>query len=116
MKWIVFGLLAGFLPVLFYLGMAMGLFPLVVILLLPMKDPRMLLFTIVHVVIYGSLFYVIAVGLARLISKLEVRLRAIALAAVFATITWITLQPLYGWGGYATSTYKNLFELLLADF
>jgi hypothetical protein len=115
-KWLLFGVLAGVFPVLFFLFMAIGFFPLPVIVALTLKQPKLLLFSAVHLVIYGGAFYLAAIGGAKGISKLPLAARAVVVTLFLAFAAWLTLQPVYGWGGYATSIYKNLYELRLADF
>ena len=111
-KWAIFVSLALSVPLLFFLGMAIGFFPMLGIATISLfslgNDPFLSVFGVMHVVVYGALFYGVALGASKLTSRLSGGFRLALAVVIVSALTWTTFQPCYGWGGDATSRYYSL--------
>ncbi len=111
-KWVIFVSLALSVPVLFFLGMAIGFFPMLGIATISLSSLGNDLFLsiagLMHLVVYGALFYGVALGASKLASRLSGGLRLALAVLIVSALTWTTFQPWYGWGGDATSRYYPL--------
>lgn len=115
-KWVLFAALCISPPVLFFLGVAAGLFPVVAIAIIAFSsvstDLPLTLVGLLHVALFGALFYGAALVASKLTERLSAELRLVAALIVLAVLGWVVLQPWYGWGGYATSRYFPLHVIL----
>ncbi|KRA74514.1 hypothetical protein ASD78_13705 [Lysobacter sp. Root667] len=111
-KWAIFASLILSVPLLFFLGMAAGFFPMLVIAAISLAslgtDPFLSIIGLVYVVAYGALLYGIALGASKLAGRLSGGLRLVLAIGIVSALAWTTFQPWYGWGGYATSRYYPL--------
>jgi hypothetical protein len=114
LKWFVFAMLVMTVPVLFFLFSVAGFFPVVGIIAICAagKDLALAAFGIVHVAVYGALFYGIAFAVSKLCGRMSERIRLGLAAIIGIALVWVTFQPWYGWGGDGTSRFYSLYFLL----
>jgi len=115
-KWVLFAALCIAPPVLFFLGMAGGFFPVAGIAAISLasisSDLTLTAVGLLHVALFGTFFYGVASGLSKLAGRLSAGLRLAIAIVLLVCLGWVTLQPWYGWGGYATSRYFPLRVIL----
>lgn len=110
-RWVIFGAMVVTFPALYFLFVIAGLLPLVYVAWLTRLDPSLWLPNVVHLVIWGAIFY----GAAWLAAKGLVRTpqwaRLAAVALIIGALAWVALQPIYGVGHseYAGVSVYRLF-------
>lgn len=101
-----------FLPAIFF---AAGVLVVVPKLLVPGHAAEsfwFLLFLGAHLLVYGGLYYLISLLLAKVISLIKAPLgRLIATAALVAGLLVLTFLPIYGGGGHGPMTWEPLPDL-----
>ena len=110
--WLLFAMMIATVPVPFFMFVVAGLLPVIVIAsLLNTGVWGFKLFTALHVVIYGPLFYILARWLARRLSALPPGARALAVLACVVAGLVFTLLPVYG-VGHNVWEPVNLYRML----
>lgn len=98
-RWLIFIGLAAFVPLIYYLAVVGGLLPYGGILLIGLRhlnDPDFLLFSFVHLSIYGLLLYWLAGLIARILIKIAGRHVWVATAVVLLLLAGMGAMPIYG--------------------
>jgi len=124
-KWTLFTALMLSVPALLFLVQAFMFLPAIffaagVLVVLPKlfvsghagESVWFLLFLGVHLLVYGGLYYLISLLLAKAISCIGPPLgRAVAIAALLAGLLVLTFLPVYGGGGHGPMTWGPLSDL-----
>ena len=124
-KWTLFTALLLSVPALLFLVQAVMFLPAIffaagVLVVLPKllvpghaaESAWFLLFLGVHLLVYGGLYYLISLLLAKAISLIKPPLgRAIATGALLAGLLALTFLPVYGGGGHGPMTWGPLSHL-----
>ena len=98
-RWLIFIGLAAFVPLIYYLAVVGGLLPYGGILLIGLRhlnDADFLLFSFIHLSIYGLLLYWLAGVIARTLIKVAGRHAWIATAVVLLLLAGMGAMPIYG--------------------
>lgn len=113
-KWFILVMLVATVPVPFFLFMAIGFFPVAGIIAISVtsKDLLLAIFGLVHVIVVGAVFYGVASAASKLSTRVSPRIRLGIASVICIALIWVTFQPWYGWGGYATSRFHSLYFLL----
>lgn len=98
MRWLLFGVMVLTVPAVYFLFVVAGFLPVVYVVWLTRLDPSLWLPNVIHVVIWGAIFYGIAWLAARGLVRLPQWARFSALALVIAGLVWVAMQPIYGVG------------------
>ena len=111
MRWVLFGAMVATFPAVYFLFVIGGFLPLIYVAWLTRLDPSLWIANLVHLVVWGAIFY----GVAWLAAKGLVRLPQWAGLSVFmvaiAALVWAAAQPIYGVGHsqYAGVSVYRLF-------
>ena len=98
-KWILFGLMFATVPVLYFLFVIGGFLPLIAIVALSFRGVwGNALFNALHVLIYGALFYWIAMMVSRRLAMLPEAWKLAGFAILALALVAISFLPLYGLG------------------
>ena len=112
MKWVLFGLMATTVPVLYYMFVVGGFLPLVAIAAMSFQGVwGFVLFNAVHLLIYGVLFYWVAKLITKGLAVLPRPWRVVGFAGVAAALAAIGFLPVYGIGHHESQSV-NLYRLL----
>ena len=98
-RWLIFIGLAAFVPLIYYLAVVGGLLPYGGILLIGLRhlnDADFLLFSFIHLSIYGLLLYWLAGVIARTLIKVAGRHAWVATAVILLLLAGIGAMPIYG--------------------
>lgn len=98
-RWVLLGGLAAFVPLFYYLAVVGGLLPYGGILLIAIRNlsnASLLLFSVVHLTIYGILLYWLADLITRLLIRLAGGYAWFATAIVLFLLAGIGLMPIFG--------------------
>ena len=98
-RWMLFLGLAAFVPLFYYLAVVGGLLPYGGILLIAIRNPSnssILLFSLVHLTVYGVVLYWLAGFIARAMEKLGRGRAWLATAVVLLLLAGVGLMPIYG--------------------
>jgi hypothetical protein len=97
-RWVIFGAMVVAFPALYFLFVIAGLLPLIYVAWLTRLDPSLWLPNVVHLVIWGAIFYGFAWLTAKGLARLPQWAGLSALALIVAALAWVALQPIYGVG------------------
>jgi hypothetical protein len=98
-RWLVFAGLAAFVPLFYYLAVVGGFLPYGGILLIGVRnlfDPSLLLFSLVHLGVYGLLLYWISGLIARGLDKVPGAGAWLATAVVLVLLAGVGALPVFG--------------------
>lgn len=98
-RWLILIGLAAFVPLLYYLAVVGGLLPYGGILLIGLRhltDASFLLFSFIHLSIYGLALYWLAGLIARTLIRLAGKHVWVATAVVLLLLAGIGAMPIYG--------------------
>jgi hypothetical protein len=98
-RWIVLLALIAFLPLIYYLAVVGGLLPYGAILLIAIRNidnSSILLFSLVHLVVYGLVLYWSADVIARLIIRVAGSHVVLATLSVILLLASMGLLPVFG--------------------
>ena len=115
-KWVLFGLMASTVPVLYFMFVIGGFLPLIAIVALSFQGVwGFMLFNAVHVLIYGALFYWIAKLISGRLALLPAAWKLIGFAGLSAALFALSFLPLYGVGHheYQPVDLYRVFDALL---
>ena len=99
MRWLIFLGLAAFVPLFYYLAVVGGFLPyggILVIGLRHLTDASFLIFSLIHLTVYGALLYWLAGVITRILLKLPKTLAWVATAVVLILLAGVGAMPLYG--------------------
>ena len=109
--------LAAFVPLLYYLAVVGGLLPYGGILLIGLRhltDSSFLLFSFVHLTIYGVLLYWLSGLIARVLVRLAGKYMWVATAVVLLLLAGVGSMPIFGIA-HGRIQWVNAFELYSSD-
>jgi hypothetical protein len=111
LKWFIFAMLVLTVPVIFYVFMWIGVLPVAGIITMSVTAGDFLLTVVglVHVALFGGMFYGIAVLISRALAGASGRVRLGVAAFVGIAVGVVTLQPWYEIG----DGFHSLYYLLL---
>jgi hypothetical protein len=110
-KWLLFAIMSCAVPVPYFMFVVAGLLPLVAVLFMSVKFASgVRLFDILHLVVYGTLFYLTARYLTHWLFSQPPRVRSIGVAVALALAVLISLLPVYG-VGHGNYSPVNLYAL-----
>ena len=98
-RWLIFAGLAAFAPLFYYLAVVGGFLPYGGILLIGVRnlsDHSFLVFSLVHLVIYGLLLYWLSGLIARVLSTLPGAGAWLATAVVLLLLAGVGAMPIFG--------------------
>ena len=98
-RWLVFVALAAFVPLFYYLAVAGGLLPYGAILLIGIRnlsDASLLLFSVVHLAVYGVLLYFLSGLIARIVIRVAKGHKWFATAVVLLLLAGVGAMPIFG--------------------
>ena len=98
-RWLIFAGLVAFLPLFYYLAVVGGFLPYGGILVLGFRhltDLDFLLFSFIHLAVYGILLYWLAGLIARALIKIAGKQAWVAAAVVVLLLAGIGAMPIYG--------------------
>lgn len=98
-RWLLFVGLAAFVPLLYYLAVVGGLLPYGGILLIAIRNPSnssILLFSLVHLTVYGVVLYWLAGLIAQVMNRLARGHAWLATAVVLLLLAGVGAMPIYG--------------------
>jgi hypothetical protein len=116
-RWVLFAGLAAFLPLFYFLAVIGGFLPYGGILLIGIRNlsnPGLVLFSLVHLVIYGFLLYWLARLIARLIDSLAGGYAWLGTAAVILLLAGLGAMPIYGIA-HGQIHWLSAYQLYLSD-
>lgn len=116
-RWLIFIGLAAFVPLFYYLAVVGGLLPYGGILLIGLRhltDSSFLLFSLVHLTVYGVLLYWLAGLIARALIRLAGKYVWVATAVVLLLLAGIGTMPIFGIA-HGRIQWVNAFELYSSD-
>lgn len=102
-RWVLFWLMVLTVPVLFFMFVVGGFLPLSVIAVMAYRDSvwGFKLFSVLHLLVYGALFYWLAGLAARGLSALGKTWGTVAFLCLSAGLLALAFLPLYGAGHHA---------------
>ncbi len=109
--------LAAFVPLFYYLAVVGGLLPYGAILLIAIRNvanPSMLLFSLIHLTIYGVALYWVAGFMARLLIRIAGVHVWPATAVVLLLLSGVGLLPIYGIA-HGQIDWMNAYSLYASD-
>ena len=112
-RWLIFIGLAGFVPLVYYLAVVGGLLPFGGILLIGLRhltDSSFLLFSFVHLTVYGVLLYWLAGLIARTLTRLAGKYVLVATVVVLLLLAGVGSMPIYGIA-HGHIQWVNAYEL-----
>jgi hypothetical protein len=98
-RWLVFVGLAAFVPLVYYLAVVGGLLPYGGILLIGIRNlanDSMLVFSLVHLAMYGVLLYWLSGLIARSLARLAGTRAWLATAVVLLLLAVVGAMPIFG--------------------
>jgi hypothetical protein len=108
LKWAFLSLFLFTVPSVFFLLVALALLPVIVIFLMMFQDVSMLIFSVIHCVIYIPIYYFLAGRLAKLVFRIpSPSFRMFTIAALFIVLISVAFLPIYG-GGHNTWKSENI--------
>ena len=111
-RWVLFGVMVLTVPVLFFMFVVGGFLPLSVIAVMAYRDSvwGFKLFSVLHLLVYGALFYWLASLAARGLVALGRTWGPLAFLGLSAGLLSLAFLPLYGAGHHAYAPV-SLFRL-----
>jgi len=116
-RWIVLLALIAFLPLIYYLAVVGGLLPYGAILLIAIRNidnSSILLFSLVHLVVYGLVLYWSADVIARLIIRVAGSHVVLATLSVILLLASMGLLPVFG-VAHGQITWISAYALYASD-
>ena len=116
-RWLIFIGLAAFVPLFYYLAVVGGLLPYGGILLIGLRhltDSSFLLFSFVHLTVYGVLLYWLAGLIARAVIRLTGKHVWVATAFVLLLLAGIGTMPIFGIA-HGRIQWTSAYELYISD-
>jgi hypothetical protein len=111
-QWVLFGLMVTTVPVVYYMFVVGGFLPLIAIAAMSFHGVwGFVAFNVVHLLIYGALFYWVAKVIAKRLALLPPTWRIVGFAAISAALVAISFLPLYGVGHHESQSV-NLYRLI----
>ena len=114
---VVFLGLLAFLPLVYYLAVVGGLLPYGAILLIAIRninDPSLLMFSVIHLAIYGVVLYWLSGVFTRLIVRVAGAHTAPATVIVVLVLTGIGLLPIFGIA-HGQIQWRSAYALYASD-
>jgi hypothetical protein len=112
-RWLIFIGLAAFVPLFYYLAVVGGFLPYGGILLIGLRhltDTSFLLFSFIHLAVYGVLLYWLAGLIARSLDRLAGKHVWLATAGVLLVLAGVGALPIYGIA-HGHIKWTNAYEL-----
>jgi hypothetical protein len=112
-RWLILAGLAAFVPLFYYLAVVGGFLPYGGILLIGLRhltDASFLLFSFIHLTVYGALLYWLSGFMARTLTRLAGRHVWIATAIALFLLAGVGAMPLYGIA-HGHIRWVNAYEL-----
>lgn len=111
MRWLLFGAMVLTVPAVYFLFVVAGLLPLVYVAWLTRLDPSLWLPNVIHLLIWGAIFYGVAWLAAKGLARAPLAVRIFAVLLLVGGLVWVALQPIYGVGHsqYAGVSLYRLF-------
>lgn len=112
-RWVLLVGLAAFVPLFYYLAVVGGLLPYGGILLIAIRnvsDASLLLFSVVHLTIYGVVLYWLAELIARFLIRIAGGYVWFATAIVLLLLAGIGLMPIFG-AAHGQIRWMSAYEL-----
>lgn len=111
MRWLLVAVMAATVPALYFLFVVAGFLPLAYVAWMTREDPSLWLPNLIHILVWGAMFYGVAWLVAKLLSRLPQAARFSMIAAIACGLVWVAFQPIYGVGHsqYAGVTVYRLF-------
>jgi hypothetical protein len=103
LRWLLFGVMTATAPALYFLFVVGGFLPLAYIAWMTVLDPSLWIANLIHLAIWGAIFYGVAWLAAKLLARLPQIARVGALAVLCGGLVWTALQPIYGVGHHQTA-------------
>jgi hypothetical protein len=116
-RWLLFAGFAAFVPLFYYLAVVGGLLPYGGILLIAMRNPSnssILLFSLIHLTIYGFAFYWLAGLVAHAMARLTRPHAWLATAVVLLLLAGVGAMPIYG-VAHGRIHWTSAYELYGSD-
>jgi len=116
-RWLIFIGLAAFVPLFYYLAVVGGFLPYGGILLIGLRhltDSSFLLFSFIHLAVYGALLYWLSGLIARILAKLVGKHVGIAAAVVLLLLAGLGAMPIYG-VAHGHIQWINAYQLYGSD-
>lgn len=113
LSWILFAAMAVAVPVIYWLVVVGGFVPLLVIAIVTVRNlslDMLLAINAAHLLVFGTIFYVMARWISKRLTRLEPRRRNRMAAAIVAAMAILGLAPIYG-AGHASIDWINLYQL-----
>lgn len=111
MRWLLFGAMVVAFPAVYFLFVIGGFLPLIYVAWLTRLDPSLWIANLVHLVLWGAIFYGVAWLAAKGLARMPQWGRFSALAVLIGALVWVAEQPIYGVGHsqYAGVSVYRLF-------
>ncbi len=120
MKWVLFCLMVATVPVLYYMFVIDGYLSLLAIVALSFRGVwGFVLFNVVHLLIYGALFYWMATVISKRLARLSRTWRLVSFGSISAALVAISFLPVYGVGHHESqpvNLYRFFDRLLRQGF
>lgn len=116
-RWLLFAGLAAFVPLFYYLAVVGGLLPYGGILLIAIRNPSnssILLFSVIHLTVYGLVLYWLARIIARVMDRLARGHAWLGTAVVLLILAGIGAMPIYG-VAHGRIHWTSAYELYGSD-
>ena len=116
-RWLLFVGLAAFVPLFYYLAVVGGWLPYGGILLIAIRNPSnssILLFSLIHLTVYGVVLYWLAGLIARIINRLASGYAWLATAIVLLLLASVGAMPIYG-AAHGQIHWMSAYELYGSD-
>ena len=113
LRWLIFIGLAAFLPLFYYLAVVGGFLPyggMLVLGLRHLADTDFVLFSAIHLTVYGALLYWLAGLIARALIKFAGKHAWSAAIAVVLLLAGLGAMPIYGIA-HGSIKWTNAYEL-----
>ena len=114
---LIFVGLAAFVPLFYYLAVVGGLLPYGAILLIGIRnlpDGSMLLFSAVHLAVYGALLYFLSGLIARIVNRFAKAHKWFATAVVLLLLAGVGAMPIFGIA-HGHIKWTNAYKLYGSD-
>jgi hypothetical protein len=113
-KWTLFSFMATTVPVFYYMFVVGGFVPLIAIVAMTVFDIGGV-FNVVHILIYGALFYWIAKAVSGRLARLSRIGRITGVACISAALLGVAFLPVYSLGHHESQTV-NLYQLFHGNY
>ena len=116
-RWLIFLGLAAFVPLFYYLAVVGGFLPYGGILLIGLRhltDSSFLLFSFIHLAVYGALLYWLSGFIVRTVTRLAGKHVWAATAVVLLLLAGLGAMPIYGIA-HGHIQWANAYQLYGSD-